>query len=588
MKRKNIACIAVLLFTGAFVFSSCNEDKGNYDYRDIDGVAGTFGSNGYEGIAINDLYQVEPGETLVITPEIEFIKKTPDEYRYEWWAYELPVERNVEQEPVLIGEECNLEFPMEGDWSKPTTAGKELTFLLKVINTKTDIEYYRKTFVSVNLYSKTGFVALTKKAGNQFDLDVVGLNAGIYGVYTDVLSKLEVDIDRTAEPRDIASGYDFNAPGKYGFYLLTDQYSTRLNQTDYSYSEDYNLTRQVEPWSPLKNKPLVGKKIVVRAYTINGLNSRIYLLGDDGNWYFTNTSAMAYFDVPVNRDRANELKSYATAPYMMIQNNESVIGRNASALFFSKELPGFTVQTGIGGASNIYSTRAVEAVVPGTAGIARANYRLMFQDTEDPNTDLVYMHEGFAILKGSSPEYRFVTFTTIANGINVDANAAFRAYLPASLQNVKHWVFKKETSGGMLFCVTGDDKIYALNLKNLAKIHSDDNENGEIGAAPGASWQWTTERFKEITSEIIKPPYTKITCFKKVDDSNQIKLTEDGTIVLATYDPNGEVGKNGQLQFFNYDSTNEKLVAKEMTTKDGTVTNAFTGLGEVVAVTYKL
>lgn len=584
MKKKNIlACFTVLSFIGILI-CSCNEDKGNYDYTEIDGVK--------QIVLQEEPYTVQPGENFKVSPEIEFVKENPDAYSYKWYAYPLPLDNDypvADRKAILVGTERDLDFPMTGSWANPTASGKYLTFMLEVTNDVTGVSYWHEIQVAVNIYTKSGYVLLTKKKNNTFDLDVVAKNSNKFGVYTNILAGRD-ELDLTATPYDIAATRDMHAPapfmGKnYGFYLLTDKYSVRLHPDNYSYEDKYNMSNMIEDWSPLKAEELPGQKIVVRSALSNGLQTRMHFYtGTD--WYFYSANLFAYFNRPVNRDEKTMVR-YNAAPYI------SVI--NASTLLFNNDTKEFMVHTNTATEANNFSRNLNDFVndkgVP-EADIANANYRMMFKDTDDPNQKLIYMKDGFAIFKGTNadPRYRCVIFTQVAKGINMKNGAVYRAYLPEELNNldIKYWAFKSDTNGGMIFAATDTD-LYSLNLKGLPRTYcADKDAKYEIGAAEGVEWQWSDARFKKITGDFVKAPYTKISCIKKVDDNTtQAGAVENGRIVLATYNPDGEEGANGQIQILDYISKEEILKPYNLNVEGGT-TNTFTGMGEVITVTYKL
>ena len=61
-----------------FLWQSCAEDKGNYDYKDLNDL----------NISFDDVYSAISREPFVIKPEVTAKEFAPDAYTYEWKAYD--------------------------------------------------------------------------------------------------------------------------------------------------------------------------------------------------------------------------------------------------------------------------------------------------------------------------------------------------------------------------------------------------------------------------------------------------------------------------------------------------------------------
>ena len=77
-----------------FLWQSCAEDKGNYDYKDLNDL----------NISFDDVYSAISREPFVIKPEVTAKEFAPDAYTYEWKAYD----QAGSQEPVVLGTAMNL------------------------------------------------------------------------------------------------------------------------------------------------------------------------------------------------------------------------------------------------------------------------------------------------------------------------------------------------------------------------------------------------------------------------------------------------------------------------------------------------
>lgn len=90
MKRYNEMNLRAIL-TGICMLClfACNEDKGNYDYAEINRVS--------EFSDIKEEYSVEMGERLQISPKMEMEIDNPDDFDYTWY-YKSEGAWNVLQE----------------------------------------------------------------------------------------------------------------------------------------------------------------------------------------------------------------------------------------------------------------------------------------------------------------------------------------------------------------------------------------------------------------------------------------------------------------------------------------------------------
>ena len=88
------------------LFSSCFNDKGSYDYIDINEVE-ISGLGSYSRI-----YKID---TLRITPEITYTQDNSElRYEYEWTA-KIVSDANTEPEAIFMGNIKNLEYHVKLD-----------------------------------------------------------------------------------------------------------------------------------------------------------------------------------------------------------------------------------------------------------------------------------------------------------------------------------------------------------------------------------------------------------------------------------------------------------------------------------------
>ncbi|MDR1720264.1 MAG: hypothetical protein LBR67_09155, partial [Dysgonamonadaceae bacterium] len=256
------------LFTTAILFiligvTACNEDKGNYDYQDINSVEVISG--------ISAEYAVYLGYQLQITPILGYTAAPgADEFTYKWYYYDSSA-----SSWELLQEGLTLDQEIAG------VIGRNRTMAFEAHNEKTDISY-RKTFKIV-LTAPIGYVALCETADG-YDVDMVSYVStdSMFLFAKNVLDGMEsevphhegqrpVDIVTAAGPTNL-NLYPtpaFADGTNYTVYILTDQYTTRLASKDFSWRSEYNIESSVEGNSELdvnykqQGKPIVAQKLKI-------------------------------------------------------------------------------------------------------------------------------------------------------------------------------------------------------------------------------------------------------------------------------------------------------------------------------------
>ncbi|MDU1892589.1 MAG: PKD-like family lipoprotein [Dysgonomonas sp.] len=643
MKKLNIFVLFSILFL-SFLLFSCNEDKGNYDYVEVSDVINTdtiFSNVSY-------YYTAQAGEVLEIKPTLIVSDGiSEDEFVYNWYGFPA-----TDKARVFLSEGKDLSFPIqkmeEFDWTQPTSAGREYIIVCEVKNKETGVIRTYQTKLNVNTSFRYGYMILTKKPGDTFDVELLARTGTTYkgitsnpftydSLYTNVFKSL-ANVDLNAKPVGLLTIPDFLSPristttaeGRdyfwYGVYLLTSNNTYRLSPVTYSYEEEYSIKNIIESWSPLNAmKPFTVEKIEGRSYhtgatmgdpannaylptSTNGKLTRILFL-INGDWYFYNTeSSWIFMDQPINRfQNGNRLDRYNVAPEIVINSVEKC------GLLFNNDTKKFMYHSQ--NPANLWTTSFSKELA--NKDIQR---KMLFEDVEpsDPNTELVYMTDtwqsfagntkganihGYAIMKGKSDEYRLVSFKLKRGkeGPEPNKDSFRRVYLPTEIKNVKFW----ERRLNRLFCVTADNKIYSLALTDLQAEFDDDEKPLNITVQGKGDSYWSN-RLNDVTSEFISSPYSQITCFKSVDDvqnksywtsqyTGTVGAGNKGSIVLGTINPGGEEGKNGKIQFLQYNSTQNKLepasnfqeFGEDGKTKVKITNPTWTGIGEVVDVAYK-
>lgn len=102
----------MLIALSTAVLTSCYEDEGNYDYRDIDEIQVDF--PGHIGTDNKIRFAERQGKTLTITPEVECLDKS--HLTYLWERYTSGTETEILKKekdvtlPLLVGDEATLQW----------------------------------------------------------------------------------------------------------------------------------------------------------------------------------------------------------------------------------------------------------------------------------------------------------------------------------------------------------------------------------------------------------------------------------------------------------------------------------------------
>ncbi|MDR1092344.1 MAG: hypothetical protein LBL79_14850 [Prevotella sp.] len=567
---------------------SCNEDKGNYDYADI---------NLLDSInRINSIYYAELGDTLIITPRLVFSHgDDKGEYTYKWY-YATP-------EGGWTQLQEGLTFKQE----VAPPIGRDVTLLFEARNTQTDISY-RKAFSLTLSPSLKGYLALCE-AENGFEIDVVSFSQSKqkFSLLKNVLAKTESTIPRNGvKPIDIATSATWSINGaptankpdgsRYAVWLLTDQYTTRLSSIDFSWSPDYDIEASVEKSSYLdtayiqKGKRIIAKKIKVT--DSEGRKTWMYHVNDagEGNWFLYQFFIPArYFANPINvapviesGKRWPKGPRFEPSPYLSVNSY-------FSSVFYDKTAHSF--KYGILAYSSTSTNTFANAFFADNFGTEPAGGAFSFSDPD--YEDCLYMDEtlrlltapdGCAVMKLKSGGYKYIRFS-----INSNATS------PVAVDNRKRAsVFPSGSAiGNMKFMVN-----YPLSYPENPYVYYVTNDNKVWRANVSISPAVETE----ITSQFIRDGYNEVTAFKYLLPQSQrsadCPASLEKGLAVATFNPSLGKENGGKLEIFTLKDglTGELEIAKYPTDKeledypraDGyQVTMSWPGMGKIVGLDYK-
>lgn len=546
---------------------SCNEDKGNYDYADIDKVT--------EIKNIEESYVVELGEQLLITPKLEVSLGNLDDFEYTWYYEVSSKVWNVLQEGR------SLDFVIDAPIGTPN---KTYNCAFEAKNKKTEVTYRQLFTVRVNASFGRGYVILCEQE-NSFDLSMIVLNSQNQFVPKyNILANTAPDLQREGvKPYDIRIFDDPTAPDPYhtdgskrSTYLLTDQYTTRLKTGDLSWDASYDISNAVEKNSPLYNdyvavgRPIIAEKIKVGFFNSGASYPHTYIYTKDdagkGNWYMCNAFPVWYFfSYPMNAVRisGNNSTRYEPAPFLACSNQSTVFFNTEENRFYLQFLPGSSDYGTSFFYSNSFADESTDHVF---------NYN-------DPNTGLLYMserfssissHTLFAILKQQDGTFKYIEFNGQRNATNyVNPIAKLRACIfdaSTGIDKAKFIAAAPTPNNAYLYYVTEDNRVYYADVSSSRAV------------------------IREITDTVVPEGYDEITAFKfALPGTSGLTNSLSKSLGIATY--NSKLGKDagGRLDFYTMPSVSSGALEKavfDINEEEQTVMS-WTGLGRIVSFDYK-
>lgn len=221
--------LTVLSFVIALLFGvSCAEDKGNYDYRELNDIA-------IGGIA--DETSVLAFSDLKITPVFEAFNPSEAEYEFEWKAIRV----GGDQEIRVIGTDKNLDYHVE------LISGQYK--LIYTIKPKGQDVFYRNiSDLRVNGVTSEGWLVLCSD-NNRARLDMASKVTG--ETYHDLLR--ESDMPTLTNPYSIVYLPPYHGDANSPFYLLAENGATRLSKDDFVWKPEFDLSYEMgngQPVSP--------------------------------------------------------------------------------------------------------------------------------------------------------------------------------------------------------------------------------------------------------------------------------------------------------------------------------------------------
>jgi hypothetical protein len=456
--------IAAAALCGAFGAVSCIDDKGNYDYRDINDVE--FGD-------FERRYTVHSGDMLVITPS--FTTTDPDAgdtFTYEWSEPDPDDDRLY----TLISEEFELRLPIKGRYARTGT----YRFQFRVKNNRTGI-WYKAGGIEVSTTSNTerGFLFLTRK-GDGIGVDMLAnsrdyeLGYGRFFLIRDVLEMAPEERRlATADRRgiDILAYQDpwtSKALNNYAIWVLTDKGAERVSNNDFSWEPSYNISSTIPGSSVfLNNVNVVPEKMTTHGMTSFYRTTAFYF---ENNWYWSCQRNLLRWENPCNIPAGpnNDTFLNPTPADLFPVSEHAAMAQNVYVMvMWSEQEKRFLVKPGnantasINNAQNWYTSRWLEEA----DGVAtddndfkfRHPYRMIHMAPRN------HMNVIYAIV--FDPEFQGGKYRMLQMQINNNAasNITKLAWtIPDRVGDAKF--FTTNSAFNYLYYVTGDNRVWSFNL----------------------------------------------------------------------------------------------------------------------------
>ncbi|MDO5977849.1 PKD-like family lipoprotein [Flavivirga spongiicola] len=273
-KYIKIQLMLALLIT--VVLSSCLEDEGNYDYKDINEVV-------FEGI--QDEYALLRFDDFKISPEVTFTQGSgsQNDYSYRWVAVKIKASSIDEDEVTELATTKDLDIKLEllpGDY----------TIHYFITDNSTNIEWQSKATLRVANAIFEGWLLLSS-VGSESRLDMIPfIDEDFLAPKQDVLSFVGSELTLQGSPGFVY----FNRSAKpfEGIYVSTSgNGTTKLEPDTFGWNKAYNLSQEFDTTQP---EDLEADNMVAT----NGGQSYVV---KDGNIYLHYRIWQLNYSTPINR-----------------------------------------------------------------------------------------------------------------------------------------------------------------------------------------------------------------------------------------------------------------------------------------------
>jgi hypothetical protein len=484
---KNIKLKFIFLFGCFIIMNSCNNDEGNYDYKEINEVVFDGFLENYVGLRFDNF--------VISTDEVKFTEDIDGSgnYEYSWEAvstnsfdsniYVLSNEKNMNERLVLLPGEYNLYY------------------IVKDLDT--DVEFQYKTNLEVVNSIYKGWMVLNDVAGeSRLDM-VTWLEGGTYREIHDVLDFVESPLTLSGTPGFVEC-YEYE-PDYYGIYVSTSgNGTTKLEPDTFDWTIGNNLSFEFASTQPenLEASVLEPKTDGYAAVIAND------------NLYIYNRIQATTYNAPMNvtRDIFGNLSPFEVSPFIGIGDDFGFY----KMVFYDNTNKKFKYHDG-----KPTTTRCLDLIYTQNGSEAAKVFL--------PGKDLVYMtwNAYGATPFGAPAGTIFAVLKDPTDGKNyIGSFQSWYGWLPKSFSEITATNFDQAEHIAI-------DPTYAYIMYTIgSKVYSYDIFTGV-----------TVEMLDKGNLEITKLEYGKFIMGQEPELAKQL--------IVCTYDPAGTEGENGKMELYN-------------------------------------
>lgn len=293
--KRNIILFLMLIFP--CVMFSCYDDKGSYDYTEVNEVVIDELGDGYSLIFKKDTLKIEPKLSFSID------SLTPDRYEYEWKA--VPgVASNLSSE--VIGTERNLKYFMElypGSYA----------LYLKVRDKQTGLLWMNSTSLTVRTEVGRGFLLVGEDAEGYVNVDMIAMPSDTI-VLKNLLSNNGLPQMRGAKGIIYTGSYTASGDPYVRLWVISEDRSYYVNTTTFEGDPLNTFERMV--YSNFEMPDQLNPVHMIAKNRAGTMSMNRMVACDNGNVFLVSLYSGEYYANPMNRASKSQDVLFKAYPYI--------------------------------------------------------------------------------------------------------------------------------------------------------------------------------------------------------------------------------------------------------------------------------
>lgn len=292
MKTKTFHKLSIVYLALLALLTACYDDKGNYDYHDINEVS-------IEGIDRSKVYELFSYEsTLTISPEIQSTGGEGKNYDYTWKIIprNAATEENADDK-YIVSKEKDLVYPV-------TLDDGDYTGFFEVKDPETGVTWIEDFYLHVKSKGSEGWIIACNQDGTT-RLDLITRDSnGENILFPDLWKDMDFEM---GTPKKLFYVLGMEPEFKFPI-LVTDKGSYSITGNDFHIGEDTDL----KWYFGLSDGAIDIAASTIEQYTTTWL-SNWWVINGKGEIYSTEASTAAFFSYPINKINGKE--EFEAAPF---------------------------------------------------------------------------------------------------------------------------------------------------------------------------------------------------------------------------------------------------------------------------------